>query len=73
MTDFSRYEALTFDCYGTLIDWRAGLLEAVYAVESMARRLLDETRFLSDRETAENLLEAGDYRPYREVVAGSVA
>ncbi|MFQ5718984.1 MAG: HAD-IA family hydrolase, partial [Acidobacteriota bacterium] len=41
-------------------------------VESMARRLLDETRFLSDREIAENLLEGGDFRPYREVVAGSV-
>jgi 2-haloalkanoic acid dehalogenase type II len=26
MTDFDRYRALSFDCYGTLIDWESGLL-----------------------------------------------
>ena len=26
MLDLSRYRALTFDCYGTLIDWEPGLL-----------------------------------------------
>ena len=26
--DFDRFDALTFDCYGTLIDWEAGLLGA---------------------------------------------
>jgi 2-haloacid dehalogenase len=25
MIDFKRYKALTFDCYGTLIDWEAGI------------------------------------------------
>ena len=29
MIDFGRYEALTFDCYGTLIDWQAGLSAAL--------------------------------------------
>ena len=26
MLDFRRFEALTFDCYGTLIDWESGLI-----------------------------------------------
>ena len=26
--DYGRYEALTFDCYGTLIDWETGLTDA---------------------------------------------
>ena len=26
--DYGRFEALTFDCYGTLIDWEAGLADA---------------------------------------------
>jgi 2-haloalkanoic acid dehalogenase type II len=26
MTDFDRFRALSFDCYGTLIDWESGLL-----------------------------------------------
>ena len=30
--DFHRFDALTFDCYGTLIDWEAGILAALRAV-----------------------------------------
>ena len=26
--DYGRFDALTFDCYGTLIDWETGLTEA---------------------------------------------
>ena len=41
------FDALTFDCYGTLIDWEAGLLAAL-------RPLLEKhDRFLSDEETLE--------------------
>jgi 2-haloacid dehalogenase len=29
MIDFSRYKALTFDCYGTLIDWETGIARLV--------------------------------------------
>lgn len=29
MTDFSKFKAMSFDCYGTLIDWEAGLLDAL--------------------------------------------
>jgi 2-haloalkanoic acid dehalogenase type II len=31
MLDLSRYRALTFDCYGTLIDWEKGILAFVEA------------------------------------------
>ena len=30
--DFARFDALTFDCYGTLIDWETGILAALRAV-----------------------------------------
>src|SRR5689334_2523950 len=29
--DFDRFDVLTFDCYGTLIDWEAGILAALHA------------------------------------------
>jgi 2-haloacid dehalogenase len=29
MMDFSKYRALTFDCYGTLIDWETGMVNVV--------------------------------------------
>ena len=30
--DLSRFEVLTFDCYGTLIDWEAGILAGLPAI-----------------------------------------
>ena len=27
--DLSQFECLTFDCYGTLIDWETGILAAL--------------------------------------------
>ena len=29
MSDFDRFEALSFDCYGTLIDWETGIANAL--------------------------------------------
>lgn len=29
MIDFGRFKALTFDCYGTLIDWDSGISDVV--------------------------------------------
>ena len=29
MSDFDRFAALSFDCYGTLIDWETGIVEAL--------------------------------------------
>jgi 2-haloacid dehalogenase len=29
MIDFGRFKALTFDCYGTLIDWDTGISDLV--------------------------------------------
>ena len=29
MTDFDRFEAMSFDCYGTLIDWETGIANAL--------------------------------------------
>ena len=67
--DLDRFEALTFDCYGTLIDWENGLLAALrpvmeaHGVEAGDDELLEA---FARRETA---LEAGDYRRYRDVLA----
>ena len=32
MLDFNRYEWLSFDCYGTLVDWETGIATAVSGV-----------------------------------------
>src|SRR4051794_22104615 len=67
MIDFSAFDALTFDCYGTLIDWETGILAALRPVvgdEPGDDELLE--RFAA----AEAELEAGPYRRYADVLRG---
>jgi 2-haloacid dehalogenase len=55
----------TFDCYGTLIDWNAGIggvLERVFGAEA-APRLLRRYHELEPQ------FETDGYRPYREVLS----
>jgi 2-haloacid dehalogenase len=69
--DFNRFKAITFDCYGTLIDWETGLLGALRPV------LRSHGSDLSDAEILEiygelEPKEQMPYRKYREVLANVV-
>jgi 2-haloacid dehalogenase len=66
--DFSRFDALTFDCYGTLIDWEAGLAEALRGVAAAHGLATPDEALLEAFARHEAALEAGRYRPYREVL-----
>jgi 2-haloacid dehalogenase len=66
--DFRAFEAITFDCYGTLIDWETGLLVALRQIVSGH----DEEALLEAFARHESALEAGPYLTYREVLAGSL-
>jgi 2-haloacid dehalogenase len=65
----SDFDAVSFDCYGTLIDWERGILDAVSTLLGDAR-----TSHVSDDEVLaafgafEPEEEAGLFRPYREVL-----
>jgi 2-haloacid dehalogenase len=63
------FEALTFDCYGTLIDWESGILSALQPV--LAPRGLDAPGedLLERFARIETELEAQEYRRYREILA----
>lgn len=70
--DFTNYDALTFDCYGTLIDWETGILNAlgpVLAVHAIER---DDDALLEAYARHEAALEAGPYLIYRDVLAASL-
>lgn len=67
--DFSRFDALTFDCYGTLIDWEAGLLDAFRAVLPAHGVAIDDEALLGQYASFEAGAEAGPYLRYREVLA----
>ncbi len=63
------FDALTFDCYGTLIDWYRGVRAAARETRSLAG--IDVERFLRDRDARDRELIAGEYRPYAEIVSES--
>lgn len=69
--DLSRFEALTFDCYGTLIDWERGLLAALRPFASRSASALSDETLLTTYAKHEGLAEAhgegSPFRPYKEV------
>jgi 2-haloacid dehalogenase len=68
MMDFSRFKVVTFDCYGTLIDWEGGILGAVEPLLSSHGIHLPEGDILERYARYESEAEEGDFRPYREVL-----
>jgi 2-haloacid dehalogenase len=64
MVDFGAFDALTFDVYGTLIDWETGIAGWL---RPFADASDDELLESYARHEAE--LEAGPYLPYRELLA----
>jgi 2-haloacid dehalogenase len=71
--DFGRFDALTFDCYGTLIDWEAGIggglqrVLAAHGVDAAWDELLE--RYAGH----EASLESGPYLRYREILGRAMA
>jgi 2-haloacid dehalogenase len=66
--DFDRFDVLTFDCYGTLIDWEAGILAGLRRVLDPHGVAATDDALLEAYARAEADLEAGPYRRYREVL-----
>ncbi len=67
--DLSSFEALTFDCYGTLIDWESGILRAVRRVLAAHGRELPPAEILERFARFESTVQAGAYLAYREVLS----
>jgi len=72
MLDFNRFEVLTFDCYGTLIDWESGILACFHRILQAHGKKLDDATILKLYGDFEALSEQGDFRPYREVLQSVV-
>lgn len=69
MLDFSRFSHLTFDCYGTLIDWESGILCALRPIlEAHLNEIPSDEEILGLYAVIESAIEAGPYRKYRAVL-----
>lgn len=70
--DFGRFDALTFDCYGTLIDWESGISKALRDVLGRRGARASDDELLESFARYEAEAESGEYLRYREVLARSL-
>ena len=63
-----RYEVVTFDCYGTLIDWETGIGNALAADASAAGHMISPRRCVEVYAEQEVQVEKEGFRKYREVL-----
>lgn len=68
---FESIRLITFDCYGTLIDWENGMLAALRPMLSRDGCRVADTQILELYGEIEAELESGPYIPYRQVLAQS--
>jgi 2-haloacid dehalogenase len=71
MLPFSRYRYLTFDCYGTLIDWETGIFSALRPILRRHNKNIDDGRLLELYGDLEMLAEQ-PYQSYRDVLKAVV-
>jgi 2-haloacid dehalogenase len=69
MLDFSQFEWLSFDCYGTLIDWETDLLGYLRPLIQSKGHALNDAQILSLYSELEPRAQSGPYRCYRDVLA----
>jgi 2-haloacid dehalogenase len=74
MLDFNQFEFLTFDCYGTLINWEDGILRCLHRVLAAHGKdtNIDDATILQLYGDFEARAEQGEYRRYREVLQSVV-
>jgi len=72
LLDFSQFELLTFDCYGTLINWEEGILRCLHRVLAAHGKDTDDATILRLYGDFEARAEQGEYRRYREVLQSVV-
>jgi 2-haloacid dehalogenase len=72
MLDFSQFEYLSFDCYGTLIDWESGILAYLRPLLTRKGRRVSDVEILNFYSSSEPRQQRPPYRLYREVLASVV-
>jgi 2-haloacid dehalogenase len=70
--DFNGFEAITFDCYGTLINWEEGILGCLRPLLARHRKFADDATILKLFGDFEASAEQREYRRYREILESVV-
>jgi 2-haloacid dehalogenase len=68
MLDLTRFKVLTFDCYGTMIDWEGGIFAALRPILAAHGKEVSDSALLALYAELEVTAEQGEYLRYREVL-----
>jgi 2-haloacid dehalogenase len=72
MLDFTRFKVLTFDCYGTLIDWETGIFSALRPILAAHEKKITDSTLLELYSELELKAERGEFLRYRDVLQSVV-
>lgn len=68
MIQFDQFEALSFDCYGTLIDWESGIIPVLRQLVNAHQINMSDQQLLELFAELEPEAQSGDYKPYRQIL-----
>jgi 2-haloacid dehalogenase len=68
MLDLSGFSVLSFDCYGTMIDWEAGIFSALHPILAAHNKKVNDITLLKMYSELELEAERQEYIGYREVL-----
>jgi 2-haloacid dehalogenase len=72
MLDLTRFKVLTFDCYGTMIDWETGIFSALRPILTRHNKSIPDSALLEIYSELELKAEQGEYLRYRDVLQSVV-
>ena len=67
MLDLTRFKVLTFDCYGTMIDWETGIFSALRPILAAHNKSIPDSGLLMLYAELELNAEQGEFLRYRNV------
>lgn len=68
MIDFTNFEALSFDCYGTLIDWETGIVNAMRPILDNHEVQRTDEEILAIFSEVETVAQQLPYKRYEDVL-----
>ncbi|MCX7879586.1 MAG: HAD-IA family hydrolase [Ignavibacteria bacterium] len=68
MLNFKQFKVLSFDCYGTLIDWETGILNSLKPLLKKYRFEVEDLKLLELYGLFESDIEKEEYINYKEVL-----
>jgi 2-haloacid dehalogenase len=72
MLNFAQFRLVSFDCYGTLIDWETGIFSALHPILVAHGKTIEDSELLRLYSELESDAQQGEFHPYRDVLQSVV-